>query len=209
VDLTMTSQPIPHGARRGAQTEQELIDVATALFYERGFHGTSMREIAKLVGVGQGAIYYHVANKQELLYRIAKGSISELLAGGRNVLASYETASDRLDAFVRFHVLYHTEHRLRSKVADDQLHALSEEQLAEVMAIRDGYEEILFSILEQGQRELGWRLRDTRITTFAIATMCTAVGVWYREGGRLAPQEIAETYVELVRNATQGGEPAA
>jgi AcrR family transcriptional regulator len=191
-------------SRRGAQTEQELIEVATALFYERGFHGTSMREIAQHVGVGQGAIYYHVVNKQELLYRIAKGSISELLAGGQNVLDLHETAISRLDAFVRFHVLYHAENRLRSKVADDQLHALSEEQAAEVIAIRDSYEAILTSILEQGRRELGWQVRDTRITTFAIATMCTAVGVWYREGGRLSPDEIAETYVELARNAVQG-----
>jgi Tetracyclin repressor-like, C-terminal domain len=148
-----------------------------------------------------------VANKQELLYRIAKGSISELLAGGQNVLDSCESAADRLDAFVRFHVLYHAENRLRSKVADDQLHALSEAQLTEVMAIRDKYEGILSAILAQGERELGWHLRDIRIGTFAIATMCTAVGVWYREGGRLTPEEIASAYVELVRNAVTAEAP--
>ncbi|MFB6672074.1 TetR/AcrR family transcriptional regulator [Streptomyces sp. NPDC056390] len=190
--------------RSGQATRADIIEVATNLFYERGFHGTSMRDIADRIGIRPASIYNHVQSKEDLLHEVALGSIQELLSGGQAVLAQHTTAADRLDAFVRAHVLYHARYRHRAKVSDDQLHALSPEHLTEVLGVRDAYEGILKRILTQGKAEGGWQIADVPVVAFAIATMCTAVGIWFREGGRVTAEQVATIYSELALKAVQG-----
>jgi AcrR family transcriptional regulator len=183
--------------------QREIVEVATALFYERGYHGTSMREIAAGVNRTTGNLYHHVESKHELLRLIALGSIEELLEGGREVLRRWSTPSDRLVGWVRFHVTYHARHRLRAKVGDDQLHALTDEARAEVLAVRDAYEDVLRGIIRQGVEEDGWPVVDEAIVVFALATMCTAVGVWFRPTARLTEGEVADIYAGLALAAVR------
>lgn len=176
------------------------------LFYEKGYHGTSMREIADAVGIKAGSLYNHFAGKQEILYRIALGSIQELLDGGTALAADHADAPERLHAFVRFHVEYHAQFRYRAKVADDQLHALSPAQLESVLDVRDAYQQILKDTLAMGRDQHDWLVEDVAVTTFAIATMCTAVGVWFREGGRLSPAEVADIYAGFILRGVRESE---
>jgi AcrR family transcriptional regulator len=191
----------------GDGMQREIIEAATALFYERGYHGTSMRELAACVDRTPGNLYHHVASKHELLRLIALGSIEELYDGGQQVLAQWSAASDRLTAWVRFHVTYHAHNRLRAKVGDDQLHALTPQARAEVLAVRDAYEDILRQIVRQGAAEERWPVPDVSVVVLAIATMCTAVGVWYREGARLTAEEVADIYAGLALGAVREGTP--
>jgi len=206
-DQLTTKATAKRALRGGAATERSVIEAATMLFYERGYHGTSVREIAHAVGIKAASLYNHFAGKQEILYAIALGSIEELLRGGQQVLERNNSAGSRLAAFVRFHVVYHARHRHRAKVSDDQLGALSTERLEEVLAVRDAYESILKDIVQQGKDEDGWKVDDVAIYAFAIATMCTAVGVWYRDSGRLTPEQVAQIYVHFVMSAVQADAP--
>jgi len=79
--------------------------------------------------------------------------------------------------------------------------AAGAEQRAEVLAIRDEYEQLWRDLIEAGRTAHGWAVPDTPVVSFAITTMCTAVDVWDRDGGRLTPDEIAEIYGEFVLEA--------
>ena len=179
-------------------TEQRIVEAATALFSEKGYHATTMREVAAAVGIRAGSLYNHFPGKQELLLRIAASTMEELLAGGRSAVDAHGSPAERLRAFVVFHVTYHAERRLQAKVADGQLHALEPEDHRAVVAIRDAYEALLRGLLEDGRERAGWPVADSRILTFAISTMCTGVDAWYREDGHLSPREIAEVYADFV-----------
>ena len=56
--------------RKGDQTEKKIIDVALQLFVLKGYHGTSINDITKKVGVTKGALYSHFTSKSELLHKI-------------------------------------------------------------------------------------------------------------------------------------------
>jgi hypothetical protein len=88
-------------------------------------------------------------------------------------------------------------------VADDQLHALDGKNSARVLAIRDEYAGLLKQVLDEGQRRSGWRVPDVPVISFAIATMATGVGVWFRESGRFSPQEVARIYGDFVLAAVE------
>lgn len=189
-----------------SSTESRIVEAATALFYEKGYHATTMREIAAAVGIKAGSLYNHFASKQEILHRIAAATLEELLAGGREALEASEEPRDRLLAFVRAHVVYHAERRYQARVADEQLHALDSTRLRAVVAIRDAYEQLLKDILEAGRREHGWHVPDVAVIAFAISTMCTSVDTWYRETGRLTPEDVAALYGTFVLAALEGGD---
>jgi TetR/AcrR family transcriptional regulator, cholesterol catabolism regulator len=187
----------------GSSTEQRILDVATVFFYEKGYHATTMREVAAGVGIKAGSLYNHFPSKEELLFQIAEGVMQDLLAAGREEVATTDEPSDQLRALVRAHVVYHAEQRFRAKVADDQLNALGPDRRAAVVAVRDEYERLWRDVLDAGRQAHGWVVPDTPVVTFAITTMCTAVDVWYRENGRLTPSEVADVYEGLALGALQ------
>jgi AcrR family transcriptional regulator len=179
-------------------TRRRILDVASALFYQRGYHATTMRQVAAGVGMKAGSLYNHFPGKQELLFTIAYDTMRELLDGALQAIEQHDEPALRLRAFVEWHVRYHAERRFQAKVADDQLHALDAENREKVIAIRDEYELLLRQLLEDGLRRAGWHIEDVPITTFAIATMSTAVGTWFREDGRLDAGDLARIYGDLV-----------
>jgi AcrR family transcriptional regulator len=135
VDVVSNETPSASAPR----TEQRILEVATELFYEKGYHATTMREVASGVGIKAGSLYNHFPSKEELLFRIAEGVMQDLLAAGREAVAAAPEPRDRLRALVRAHVVYHAEQRFRAKVADDQLNALEPERRAAVVVVRDSY----------------------------------------------------------------------
>ena len=187
----------------GPSTEQRILNAATVLFYEKGYHAATMREVAARVGMKAGSLYNHYASKEELLFRIAEGVMRELLDAGRLAVASSSRPRDQLHALIRGHVVYHAEECFRAKVADDQLNALGAERRAAVVGVRDAYERLWRNVLDAGREAHRWIVPDTPVVTFAVTTMCTAVDVWYREDGRLTPDEIADVYVEFVLGALE------
>ena len=179
-------------------TDQRILAAATALFSEKGYHGTTMREVASEVGIKAGSLYNHFPGKEDLLFRIAYGVMEELLEGGRAVVAPHDEPADQLRALVRWHVLYHTEKRYQARVADEQLHALGAGRRSLIVQVRDAYTGLFKDILALGQAEYDWDIRDLSVVTFAIGGMCTSVDTWYREDGPLPAAEIADLYADFV-----------
>jgi AcrR family transcriptional regulator len=187
-------------------TADRIRDAATQLFYEKGYYATSMREVAGLVGIKAASVYNHFASKEDILFEIASGTMEEMLAGALKAISAASSPEAELRRLVEFHVRYSGENRLRAKVADDQLHALSAARRRQVLEVRDEYEALFRDILGRGRDEHGWQVDDVAVVTFAIATMASAVGVWYREDGRLPATTIASIYGDLaVRGVGAGG----
>jgi AcrR family transcriptional regulator len=190
-------------------TVTRIIDVATELFYEEGYHGTSMREIAGAVGIKAASLYNHFGSKEDILFEITSQTMEEMLAGARTAIDSAASPEAQLRRLVEFHVRYSADNRLRAKVADDQLHALTPTRRRSVLKVRDRYEALFRDILTRGKEQSGWQVDDVPVVTFAIATMASAVGVWYREGGRLPAGAIASIYGDLaVRAVIDRNRPA-
>ncbi|HEX5192143.1 MAG TPA: TetR/AcrR family transcriptional regulator [Solirubrobacteraceae bacterium] len=185
-------------------TAIRIRDVATELFYEKGYHGTSMREIAAYVGIKPASLYNHFASKHDILYEIAFGTMQEMFTGAQAAIASAASPEGQLRRLVEFHVRYSATNRLRAKVADDQLHAIADEQKGSVLDLRDRYESLFRDVLRRGADECGWHIDDVPVVTFAIATMASAVGVWYRDDGRLSADAIASIYGDLAIRAVVG-----
>ena len=185
-------------------TEARIRRTATELFYERGYHATSMRDIAARVGIKAGSMYNHFPGKQELLLRISMEATRELYEGAIRTLEGIDDVEEALRAYIRWHVAFHATDRLSCRVADTELRALTPEARRAVVEVRDAHEELCVDLLRRGARERGWKVANERVVAIAILTLCTEVDAWFREDGPLTAGEVGDIYADLVVNGLEG-----
>lgn len=173
---------------------------ARKLFARHGYAAVSMRRIAEEVGVRAGALYLYTSDKQTLLFDLMRTHLEDLLAAWRAEDAA-GTARERLERFVRFHIRYHLDRPDEVFLAYMELRNLEPSNFAEIETLRRDYERELEDILAAGQEAGDFRLADTRLATMALIAMLTGVTSWYREGGRLARDEIEAIYWGMVQGA--------
>ncbi|MCV2881406.1 TetR/AcrR family transcriptional regulator [Actibacterium sp. XHP0104] len=173
---------------------------AEKLFARHGFAAVSMRQIAAEVGVQAGALYNYTADKQSLLFDLMKTHLDELLAAWEETPKG-DTATDRLEAFCRFHISYHLDRPDAVFIAYMELRNLEPDNFAVIEGLRKTYETTLEDILRAGKEAGEFTLPDTKLATLAVIAMLTGVTTWYRDDGRLSRDRVERIYWNMVRKA--------
>ena len=132
----------------GARTAEAIRRAAVELFYKHGYEPTTLREIAKVVGIQVGSLYNHIPSKEQLLYSIMSEVMLDLSASLDKALEPYTDPVDRLRAAVECHVMFHAERAKEVFVGNSELRSLSEPNLKAVVDLRDRYEATFRDILE-------------------------------------------------------------
>jgi len=175
---------------------------AEQLFARKGFAAVSMRQIAAEVGVQAGALYLYTPDKQTLLFDLMQAHLRELLEAWEKVDPSGQPLN-RLEAFVRFHIRFNLDRPDAVFIAYMELRNLTEENFAEISALRGKYEDTLGAILRAGQQSGSFDVPDTKLATLAIIAMLTGVNTWFREGGRLTRATVEAIYWDMVRKSVR------
>ena len=184
---------------KGEQTRQRILASSLALFARSGYAAVSMREIALDVGVGAGALYNHFTTKQHILMAIMEDHMRALLSAYHaSANARQRDAQTQLEAFVRFHISYHTALPNEVFLSYMELRALEPENFNIIEALRRNYETILKDILTLGVQQRQMACDDIHVSAMAILAMLTGVTSWFRQQGRLTRHQIENIYVSLV-----------
>ena len=181
-------------------TGPRVREAALSLFARHGFAAVSMRQIAREVGVQAGALYNYTPDKQSLLFDLMRGHMEDLLAARASV-AGDGSPLERLEAFTRFHIRFHSQRLDEVFIAYMELRNLTPENFAEIESLRRRYEDELEEILKDGVASGDFAVPDSKIATLAVIAMLTGVNTWFREGGRLSLDEVERIYWDMVRKA--------
>jgi AcrR family transcriptional regulator len=101
----MTSDTEPRQARaRNGTRRDEILEAASRLFAERGYHGVSIDDIGAAVGMSGPGIYRHFASKEDVLSQMLLGISQRLLEEGSRRVVAAASASEALDSLLRWHV---------------------------------------------------------------------------------------------------------
>jgi AcrR family transcriptional regulator len=177
----------------------ELVKAAARLFSARGYHGTSMQDLADELGLLRGSLYAHIGSKEELLFDVVDEGADRFLARGRDALGAPGSASQRLRTFLAGHVETAIEHIDAATVFLNEWRYLSADLRAIIEDKRDRYEEMIRAILGDGVARGEFRTdADVRFAGLLVLSAGNWVYEWYRPGGPLGPNEIAEKFSELI-----------
>lgn len=181
-----------------AASRDALLEAALAAFFEQGFHATSMRAIATRAGTAISHAYYYFPSKAEMLKTLMLRVTEDLILAQATALdAAGDDPADRLAALVRVHVRFHTERQAESFVGNTELRSLTARDRAEVVTLRDRVSAPIKATVEAGRKAGLFQCPHPGSAVLAIASMCTAVAGWYREGGPQTPDTIADQYAGL------------
>jgi AcrR family transcriptional regulator len=199
VSTPSSPAPDPHEPVLPDETGRwlDVQEAALSLFSERGYHGTTMKHVAGLLGVQAPSLYNHVVSKQEILQRIMTTGMRRLMSYQDEALQSSSEPVEQLRAMTEAHVLMHIRHRRSAMVGDREINNLEEPTQREVRAQRDAYERRFRAVIQEGLDQDTFTVDSVKLASFAIIEMATSVTVWFSEDGPLSPDEVAREYGEM------------
>ena len=181
----------------GGKTEAAIRGAAVDLIARHGYEAVSMRQIAAQVGVQAAALYRYFPTKEDLLFALMEGHMSDLAASWQAMRPASPDPAGRLAAFVQHHIRFHIARRHATHVSNMELRSLSKANLTAILKLRTAYEKELRQILRDGADSGVFAIDDTGLTAMAIIQMMTGVIVWFRPGERLSVEDVARTYLAL------------
>jgi AcrR family transcriptional regulator len=179
--------------------------VSIDLFFKKGYFATSISDIARGSGIQKASIYYHYANKEDLLFHILTSTMEDLTTYLRNRLEKVTGVEPRMRAAVRSHVRFHLERQKENFIANSELRGLTREHYQSIVRQRDEYETIFQDLIRRGAEEGVFADVDIKILSYAILTLCTAGATWFNPAGRLKVGEIADIYEKFIISGLKQG----
>ncbi|WP_162231655.1 TetR/AcrR family transcriptional regulator [Allosalinactinospora lopnorensis] len=197
----------------GQHPRERLKEAGTELFFARGFHATSVRDVTEACGLTPGSLYNHFGSKEDLLYSIIMDGHA-VLNRSLDAVPADSPPADRLHGLITAFVLHHARSRQEAMVGDEW-RSLSAELLEDVRqarlrirvlvetAIRDGVRSGVFTLpeLEGGD--------SARLAAMAALDMSLRVSGWFRPGDPVADTELARFYADLVVRGVTTPAPAS
>ncbi|MBC7549404.1 MAG: TetR/AcrR family transcriptional regulator [Cellulomonas sp.] len=186
----------PRVQMRGGR--EVILDSAVRNFTELGFHGTSMRDIARGADVSVASIYHHFPSKQEILQDIMLRTLRDVLALTRAAVAEAGAGTtERLDALMTSWVLFHTTRQAEALIGASELRSLDDDGRRQVVALRDEQERVFREIVEAGVASGEFATTHSLEAARAVINMGYSIASWYRPDGEASPAEMAERYRDL------------
>jgi AcrR family transcriptional regulator len=171
---------------------------ALKCFVNRGYFGTSMRDIAQGAGLSVAALYHHLPGKQALLVSMLDKVMDDLYVECSTAIAAAQPGvGHQLTALVKAHVVFHARRRGECFVATSELRALEPENRERYIQMRDRQQRLFDDIVLSGHQLGAFSVKYPLETSRALVTMCTYVAFWFRPDGPLSETEVSEHYVTM------------
>jgi len=184
---------------RGLQREKEILDAAAEIFARKGYSAANVEDVASLVGMLKGSLYYYVDSKEDLLYRLTKTIHQDALETLEETRSLDGTPEERLVALVRLHFRKLTANIAYTRVFYHEFRHLTGQRYVEIVRLRETYEHYVQSLVEEGQAAAAFcRRRDAHLMMIAILTLLNSVQQWYRPSGGISVEHLTDEYVEFV-----------
>ena len=159
------------------QQRLQAIRSAAAVFAEKGFHGSSTRDIAEHMGIKQGSLYYYFKSKEEALGEVCLFGIEDYADHMKVIAASDQSFESKLMATITSHLSSYREGNEALKVYNDERLYLPEEKRRNLKVLGSGYRQLLEEIFEEGVRSGVLRGSiDCHFAAQAVIGICNAWG---------------------------------
>ncbi|MBD2758007.1 TetR/AcrR family transcriptional regulator [Yimella sp. cx-573] len=180
-----------------ASTRDRLLLAARKSFADKGFHGTTTRDIASAAGLSPAGVYVHHRSKEAMLFEISRLGHQEIASAVEDAAASDGGPTHRLREIVRRLVLAHAADHEAARVVNYELEALTLEHRTEIEALRQRIQGALRTTVQAGVDAGEFSTTEIAMTANAISGMCVDVARWYLPGARWTPDRIADHFAQV------------
>jgi AcrR family transcriptional regulator len=205
---TLATAPSPWEARRrggaGHALKREAVILAAArAFRERGYHNTSLDDLAASLKVTKPTLYLYVPNKEAILFECFRAGLAQIQSTLTECESAAGPARERLFAFIRgYAAAIVGDFGWCMLRAEDQ--HLGATMSRRIKLLKAGIDKRMRALIDAGVADGSIRACDTRMTAFALAGALNWMGHWYREDATLKPNEIADRFIDVFNHGLRG-----
>jgi AcrR family transcriptional regulator len=185
--------------RARTRSRQDIVEAAILLFSERGYNATTIRDIAKSVGMLPGSLYAHMDDKEGLLVEIVERGIDSFLAAVEPIVKLADPPDVRLRKAVKAHIEVIADNLQQTLVVFHQWRYLTLERQASIVQKRDRYEQQFLRVIREGMEQGVFpRQLDPHVATLSVLGMLNWVPEWYSADGPYTANELGERLATFI-----------
>lgn len=178
--------------------KEQIIQAAQGLFAERGYAATSMRDLAKAIGIEPASLYSHIKGKEDLLSGICFRIAGEFFEAFEEATGKANGVEDHFRLAIRAHIQVIANNLDATGVFFNEWRHLTGSSLTDFMERRQQYEDLFKTILKQGIEEGHFRQVEVSFTMRLIFSALNGTHKWYKPNGVLSPAEVADNITEFL-----------
>jgi AcrR family transcriptional regulator len=188
---------------QNALKRDAVILAAARAFRRRGYHRTSLDDLAAGLGVTKPTLYLYVPNKEAMLFECFKAGLAQIQASLDDSERASGPARERLFAFIRGYAaaIVGDFGWCMLRAEDQHLGAALSRR---IKLLKADIDKRMRALIDAGVADGSIRECDTRMTAFALAGALNWMGHWYREDASLNPREIADRFIDVFNRGLRG-----
>jgi AcrR family transcriptional regulator len=179
-------------------TRQKILEAAAQIFSQKGYHATSMSDIAGAVNLQKASLYHHVDSKQEILASLLEEALELVINRVSQVLNQPIPADEKLRLAMQTYLETLIEQRDLSAILLLEHRSLDPELRSRHLPRRDRFEHIWRELLQGGIDEGIFRIEDVPVATRGLMGIMNWVVTWFRGDGALTIADISDQFADLV-----------
>jgi TetR/AcrR family transcriptional regulator, cholesterol catabolism regulator len=178
--------------RAPGSTNARLLEGAAGLFREKGFDGTTTRELSNLIGVQKASLYYHIESKEDLLYKLCVLTLQDVEATFEECLGLGKDPLGTLEAIIESYTKLILRDRDRHATMLIEMRSLTEAHRKEVIRTRDRNVALVQGLIEEAQNAGSLKREiSSKYYVLALFNLLNWSIFWYSADGEATPEEIA------------------
>lgn len=180
-------------------SRDDVIEAAGRLFAERGYHGTSMRDLGRELGLHGSSLYSHIRSKEDLLVDVVQRAADLFESSAGAAMSGGGDARALLRALIAGHIDVVLDHVDEARTFLNEARSLDLAQRTRILAARDGYERLFRQVLVQGVESGEFRSNiDPVVSGILLLSILNAVDRWYHPDGRLDRASLVDEILGFV-----------
>jgi AcrR family transcriptional regulator len=188
---------LPDGVVDGG-SRARILEAGLLLFATRGYHATTMRELAKEVGHQPGALYVHFPSKEHVLAELVRLGHEAHHRGLRAALmASGASPVEQIRTVARAHTRFHADYGMLAVLIQDEMHGLSAGLGGAARALRQQSVALIQEVVERGIEQGIFDVPNAFVVTAAIGAIGMRVAHWFGPDARVTAKQLAEMHAEF------------
>jgi AcrR family transcriptional regulator len=184
--------------RKKASKKELILRKAAAMFREKGFAATSMRDLAESVGIEAASLYNHIRSKNEILEAICFDVANRFNANMDVIDAGQQKSITKVETLLRFHIRQMIENYEEVYVSDREWKHLEEPYLSNFQNQRRSYRKKFASIIEEGMNKHEIRKIDAPTAVLIVLHAVSGIESWHRSHARINAQELEDNMVMIM-----------
>lgn len=189
--------------KKPATRLEEVLHSAANIFFAKGFHATSIEDVARDVGMLKGSLYYYIKSKEDLLFRLLMAGIED---GDAFIVRQIDPAGDpleQLDRAIRAQIDYIIQNRVPFGLFLHEFDSLSGKRQHKLISVMSRYNSRFVELVRRGQEQGQLVEGEPWIIVNGILGMCNWLYRWYDPDHASDPEQIKQVFLSMILKGIQ------